>query len=272
VALIAFLLVLAVPPDTIPEPSLWNRLGAGFTIGTGFEVPFTPSDPDQFGGGRTGAAGTNAAWRLTMGAHVFHRFGASITFSRYIVPRLQAPWDPDFVYSIGYDGTWPHGFAIGYANYDANRLSPAAGQPATRVERGVMTAAVVPPLPQWLRHPARAIDIIHPRVTYDLVPSYYDNRSGLYESGKHRVGAGVHVRALGGLFVSAVAHVYPDPSRQQPWDPDYTYVFGYTRGWPENLTIQYANYSGTRYPWREPVAGTGRFGNGSVSLSWSRRF
>jgi hypothetical protein len=201
-----------------------------------------------------------------------HRITATVTLSRYLVPRLQAPWDPDFIYAVGYDGSWPHGFAVGYANYDANRLFPAAGGPLTRVERGVLTVAYVPPLPESIHQPAGVLDLVHPRVSYDLIPSYYDNATGEFLTAKHRVGAGVHVRAFGGLFLNVTAFAYPDPERQQPWDSDYAYVFGYTRGWPSTFAIQYANYSGTRYPWREPITGTGRFGNGSVSLSWSRRF
>jgi hypothetical protein len=211
---------------------------------------------------------------MTVSGHAFNRLTASVSFYRYLVPRLQAPWDPDFVYNLTYDARWLRGMSLTYANYDANRLLPRGDQVVTHVDRGVVSLSFAPQVPDPLRRLVR-IDRtsgFHPRLAYDVIPTYFDSSTGDFRHGKHRVGVGAYIHAFGGWFVAASAHVYPDPERQQPWDSDYAYVFGYSRGWPDRVTIQYANYTGTRFPWRTPTPGTGRFGHGTVSVAWARRF
>lgn len=267
--MLALALLLAVAPaDTIPAPP--RRSGLVVTASTGLDVPLTLSDPSMFGDAGSRARGTNAALRLS-GTASFRGASASVTLYRYLVPRLQAPWDPDFVYSLGYAAPWPRGLHASYANYDANRLQPVNGQPVTHVDRGVVTVAFAPAVSS----PFRAIDPtagVYPRASYEVVPSYLDMRTGDYQRAKHRVGAGVYAHALGGLFVNVALFVYPDPAQQQPWDSDYSYAFGFARGWPSSVTVQYANYTGTRYPWREAEERTGRFRNGTLQVAYSHRF
>lgn len=270
---LAIVTALFVQADTTRAPGIAGRFGLGLTIGGGVEMPFTPSNPAAFGA-EGGSPGTNTSLRVAVTGHAFRRLWASVTFHRYLVSRLQAPWDPDFTYGVGYELAWPRGASLSYANYDANRLAPETGQPVTRIDRGVVSLAYAPPLPDALRQLLRVDRTagLYPRLSYDLIPRYYDVSSNRFSSGKHRLGAGAHLHALGGWFLSANLYAYPDPARQQPWDPDFTYVFGYSRGYPSNVTFQYANYSGNRFPWRQPSAGTGRFGNGGFSVTWSRRF
>ena len=71
-----------------------------------------------------------------------------------------------------------------------------------------------------------------------------------------------------GWFAHATALAWPDRSRQQPWDPDYLYGLGWTQPGPAGLTVQYANYSGNRWPGRARSTGEGLFRSGSVSVSW----
>ena len=271
---VALILMLMPRPDTVRAPGITERLGLGLAVGGGFDLPFTRADPSIFGPGPAGPVGTNAAARLMVNAHAFHRLRASVTYFRYLVPRLQAPWDPDFVYSVSYDVGWLRGASISYANYDANRLSPREGQRFTRLDRGMLAITYSAPLPESLG-PLTRLDPsarVQPRISYDVAPSYWDAAAAGYQGGKHRVGAGARFQALGGYFLDAMIYAYPDPERQQPWDPDFTYVFGYSVGYPATLTLQYANYSGNRLPGRERATGTGTFGNGTVSVAWVRRF
>jgi hypothetical protein len=57
--------------------------------------------------------------------------------------------------------------------------------------------------------------------------------------------------------------------QQQPWDPDFTYGIGYYDWHPGTILVQYNNYSGNRLPWRDKSADTGKFKDGSITISWS---
>jgi hypothetical protein len=73
-------------------------------------------------------------------------------------------------------------------------------------------------------------------------------------------------------YATSTLNYYPVASQQQPWDPDYTYGFGYFDFHPGKLSVQYNNYSGNRYPWRQRGAHTGTFAWGGLSLSWGYGF
>ena len=62
---------------------------------------------------------------------------------------------------------------------------------------------------------------------------------------------------------------YPYPEQKQPWDPDFTYGFGYFDWHPGTISVQYNNYSGNRYPWHKKSPDTGRFKDGAITISWS---
>lgn len=282
---LALLLALApAPPDTAadaapPDTARARRgvpLALGLTVGAGVEVPFHHRDPATYGYGRVdpGPTGTNAALRLTLTGHALRRLSASVTFYRYVRPHLQAPWDPDFIYAVGYDPGGPRAVTLSYANYDANRLAPRAGAAVSRLDRGVLTATYRVPAPAALQRLVR-LDrsaALGGRLSYELMPSYYDAASNGYRGGKHRLGLAVSYYAFRGAFVDLTLHAYPARGQQQPWDPDFTYAVGYARGYPTTLTLHYANYSGTRLPGRARGEQTGRLRDGRLYLTWSHRF
>ena len=76
------------------------------------------------------------------------------------------------------------------------------------------------------------------------------------------------VEALASLDFTAFAYDHG----QQPWDPDFTYGFGLFDYRSNRVSIQYSNYSGNRFPWRKSKAGTGRFKDGGLLVSWSKGF
>jgi hypothetical protein len=47
-------------------------------------------------------------------------------------------------------------------------------------------------------------------------------------------------------YVHATFFHYVDPARQRPWNPDFTYGFGWDTGKPGSWSFGYANYTGTR--------------------------
>jgi hypothetical protein len=62
---------------------------------------------------------------------------------------------------------------------------------------------------------------------------------------------------------------YPNPAQQQPWNPDFTYGFGYADWHSYTFSVQYNNYSGNRFPWNKPAENTGNFLDGIFSVSFN---
>jgi len=71
------------------------------------------------------------------------------------------------------------------------------------------------------------------------------------------------------FYANITFYCYLFPKQQQPWDPDFTYGFGYFDWHPDTISIQYNNYSGNRFPWKKTSPGTGSFTNGGFTISWS---
>lgn len=207
-------------------------------------------------------------------------FGA-ITFYRYLLGDRQRPWNPDFTYTFGYDDWHPGTFSLVYANYSGNRLSPRRGRQVegqreerTRFSQGTWSAAYKFVLPDAIR-PWFLLDESHAvncAAGANYTRRYTDLASRSLMSGKRSVTLGCRYTTPGNWFASLTMYHYPKSSQRQPWDPDFTYGFGYFDWRPGSVSIQYNNYSGNRYPWNARRPGQGKFSNGSISISWSRAF
>lgn len=193
------------------------------------------------------------------------RWFAQIGFFRYLHAARQQAWNPDFAYSFGFEDPRPGGWAFIYANWTGTRLSPSAGEHRLNFAEGQLTARYHFELPQALQ-PMLLVgdgDSALCQAEANLVPRY-TQVSGVSGSGKTSLGLGCRYMRPDGWFAHATAFAWPG-SGQQPWDPDFTYGAGWAQGpW----TVQYANYSGNRWPGRRRATGEGRFDSGSLSITW----
>lgn len=203
----------------------------------------------------------------------------NITFYRYLMGDRQRPWNPDFTYGFGYDDWHPKTFSFGYGNYGGNRIFPERGrlvegqrEERTRFSQGVWSFGYKFALPDYLE-PIFLVDETHQMgciTAFNFTRRYTDLETLSIKSAKRTLSLGCRYSTPGNLFANFTAFYYPDSSQQQPWDPDFTYGFGYFDYRPGTISIQYNNYSGNRFPWNDLSANQGRFKNGSISISWSR--
>jgi len=105
----------------------------------------------------------------------------------------------------------------------------------------------------------------------NLTPRYNDALTSSRRKWKRSYSVGCKYPIFDWFYFNATAYYYPDKTQQQPFDPDYTYGFGYFDWHPGTISIQYNNYAGNRYPWRDQKD-AGTFMNGSITLSWSWAF
>ncbi|WP_028115290.1 hypothetical protein [Ferrimonas senticii] len=94
-----------------------------------------------------------------------------------------------------------------------------------------------------------------------------NNNSGGIEGINKNLSATIKYNPIGNWFATVTLTHYLDGALQQPWEPDYTYVFGYNDWRPYTLSLVYANYGGNRF---SPESGqrSTYFNRGTWSLGW----
>ncbi len=195
------------------------------------------------------------------------------TFDIYFQPALQRPWNPDFTYSFGYDDWHPYTFSLSYSNYGGNRFAPNYhdGESISRFNQGGIDLGWKFRIPfhversrlepkgakfNWATH-------------YTVVPRYEDLASNKIQDWKQSASLSCTNTVYKFFYWTLTAIKYPYRSREQPWDPDYTYGFGYFDYRQGKFSVEYNNYSGNRYPWRAGGKSSATFRSGGVSVFWN---
>lgn len=198
---------------------------------------------------------------------------ANLTLYKYLRPAQQRSWNPDFDYSFGYDDWHPYTLSLVYSSYGGNRLNPdrSRGERVTRFNEGNWALGFKFPMPKGLDDIflLRAQDAINCNTGFNYTPRYNDLASGGKLRGKRSFALGCRYSFENGWYFDFNLLAYPESRQKQPWDPDFTYGFGYFDWRPGTVSIQYSNYSGNRYPWNSRAPGMGRLRDGSLGLSWN---
>lgn len=238
----------------------------------GFDYPLRTDQEDTVGTGTQGAPAVSPTLQAEVRVNPVSYWFAGITFYRYLYEDRQQPWNPDFTYTFGYDDWHPNTFSLVYGNYSGNRLNPEPDETHSRFRQGTWSAGYKFRLPEPIDALLKADEKheIGCNVNASVTPRYSDLRTSSMKKYKRSLSLGCRYMLPNNLYANLTAFYYPDRAQQQPWDPDFTYGFGYFDWRPGTITIQYNNYSGNRYPWRDGESGQGGFRRGSVSISWSK--
>jgi len=185
---------------------------------------------------------------------------AGATFVRYVQPARRQPWNPDFTYGFGYNDWHPGTWSVTYDNYGANCLRCKGGSPMTRFQEGSFSLGYKAPI---TRGPFALSAGAH------VSPRYFDLASNNKRAAKGTATADIRWTVYGRWYVSGHAVYYPIRGQQQPWDPDFTYGFGYFDWRPGKISIEYSNYAANRFAKSTQAGRRGTFQDGSVSVSWT---
>jgi hypothetical protein len=256
------------------HPSEWRNLLAGFSGSISYGYPLKKTAPQPgTGAGSEGDLGTHSqVLAATVTCRPLGGWFAGATAYHYVDPELQASWNPDFTYVFGYDDWHPYTLSLTYANYGGNRWSPdrGAGERRTRFRQGSWSLGwkfgLPPRLDRFFVAPGGSLGC---NTSLNLTPEYTDLAAGGLRHGKTSLSLGCKYTLRGWWYVNVRANLYPESAQQQPWDPDFTYGFGYFDWHPGTVSVQYNNYSGNRFPGRRHAPGTGRFQDGSLTVSYS---
>lgn len=254
--------------------SEWLNLIDGFAGGFAIDMPLSPpiSSPVRYAAGtsalRLGDARVSGTVRYTPLSY----WSGTVTVNKYLSAGAQQPWSPDFTYVVGYDDWHPYTLSLVYANYGGNRFNPHERQDGVRteIEEGALTLGWKIAAPKALERAAslHRSGSIGLQVIYSATPRYTDAQGGKGRW-KQRAGLLAKYGVYGNWYLTGTAYAYADARKQQPWDPDFTYGFGYFDWHPGSFSLQYNNYAGNRFWWNKHRPGGARFREGTVTLSWS---
>jgi hypothetical protein len=241
-----------------------------FSVRYGFDLPMKSAEVAAVGSGLQGEAAASPTLQFGIKYVPLTSWFASMTFVKYVRSELQQPWSPDFSYVFGYDDWHPYTLSAQYANYGGNRLRPDAAKRERRTtfNAGSWNVSFKFPLPEIL-HDLLLIsseDTMGCSVGATLTPRYSDSASNTVLNNKRTLALGCKYAFPGNWYFNFNVPRYLVKSQQQPWDPDYTYGFGYFDWHPGTWSVQYNNYSGNRFPWNPKSPKTGRLKDGSISI------
>ncbi len=260
-------------PDGGPLKRLFSGFSGNFTLGVPLDLT---ADVVNEGDGFRSRVGNTPTVRATVKYNPVGAWFAAGTFYYYKDGDLQQDWNPDFSYVFGYDDWRPYTFSLVYSNYGGNRINPdrSSGSEVTEFNEGTISLGWKFPLPKKIAKPFLLFKDggIGCIVNYHVSPQFFDLASSRNRPWKQAASLGCKYTIKGNWYVNWNAFYYPKSFQQQPWDPDFTYGIGYFDWRPGTISIQYNNYSGNRFPWRQRGPDTGRFTDGEFSISWGWSF
>lgn len=264
----------AVPtaaPAPLPAPAGrpgWVPLSEQWSGNVGVTVPLRFNPPQATGAGTSranvGQVPYQAYAQATLNWNPYSYFFGRLTALRYLDPTQQQPWNPDFTYAFGYNDWHPGTPSLTFEHYGGNRW-PGRGPGASFTEGTLSLGQKFPELGWW----PTLLGQPNGLVSLSWTPRFTDAGGG-YQSDKFAA----HMRLGYRLFQIVDLWITPNlyfGGKQQPWDPDFTYGFGLADWKPWSLSINYANYAGNRWPWRQGGTATGGLLDGSITMSGSWR-
>jgi len=175
---------------------------------------------------------------------------------RMALPKAAARWFSDYTYAIGRYNWRPRRFNFGYENYLNNKYTDNWKTFSDKFMQGYY----------FLSYSHLMQDKIFRHISIDNTSSirfiYFARYALKYEAankeikgglleGKSTVGGGIRYTIARNIYVESAFYLYPDARTKAPWDPDYSYGFGYFDWRSFRLSLTYGNWAVNRFPWNE---------------------
>jgi hypothetical protein len=162
-----------------------------------------------------------------------------------------ARWISDFTYSIGRYQWRPNKLNFGYENYQNNKYTDNAEQLGEKFMEGYCFLSYNIAMPDVLGKLIRIDSTSSLRITplARFAPRYRDEFEKVHYEGKPTAGVTARWTMFWNLYIEGGAYYYFSPVyRQLPWDPDYTYGFGYFDYRSFRASLTYGNWAVNRWP------------------------
>jgi poly(3-hydroxybutyrate) depolymerase len=253
--------------------STLDKLFDGFSGNFAFIFPIRKSEVyNKKGSNSQGEPNNNLALTASLRYNPISYWFADVTLYKYINTDLQAPWHPDYTYTFGYDDWHPYTFSLVYGNYNGNRFNLNNNETSTNFWEGIFSLGWKFPTFNFFESllKVHSTSGLGHKISYNVVPKYSDISIDTKQDWKQSISLYTKYSIYKSFYIDVNLFYYLNPSQQQPWDPDFTYTFGYFDWHAGTFSFQYSNYSGNRYFWRDQQTGnTGSFADGFFLISWS---
>lgn len=191
----------------------------------------------------------------------FEQFSINTTFYKDFNPRASARWTSNYTYSLARYNWKPNRFNYGYENYLNNRYSDNIEQMGEKFMEGyyfISYSHNSTYTEKKIRSDSTKKNTINFKFTYfaRYAIKYRDNNQVIHGglgSGKPTIGAGLRMTLFWNIYAeSAVYYYFPAAfEKQQPWDPDFTYGFGYFDWRSFRCSLTYGNWAVNRFSWNK---------------------
>jgi len=221
-----------------------NRIMGGISYNTG-RVLISDN-------GKTRAEYRNAI-SFTTRIRFWEQFSVNTTFFIDFNKRAKARWISDYSYTIG-RYTWrPNKFNYGYENYLNNKYSDNLETFGEKFLEGYY----------FLSYSHNLFEKVTKAIAFDHTTNFkfvyfarysikyrdeYDIIRGGIVDGKTTLGMSLRYTIFKNIYAEGAVYYYPEMIKRQPWDPDYSYGFGYFDWRSFRLSASYGNWAMNRFP------------------------
>jgi len=181
------------------------------------------------------------------------------------------PYLSNLYYQIGWYNWKNKSVSFGYENYGPNKFFKSTNW-GTNFMRGIFFTSYNLDLMHdnaLLKFDESSQIRITPLIRYSIE---YTDKYGVEKGGNHKIVLGTSMRwsIVNNFYIETAAYLYPKKETKLPWDPDFTYGFGYFNWRPFVVNVSYGNWIANRFPWDEKEMKHG-FKNGEfkVMFTWS---
>lgn len=206
----------------------------------------------------------------------FEEFSFNSTFYYDFNPKASARWTSNYTYSVARYHWKPGKFNYGYENYINNRYKDDIIEVGNKFLEGYYFLSYSHNFSEMKMQKIRIDESTNIRIHYFAryaIKYRKENNSirGGLNNGKLILGAGFRYTIFKKIYLESTVYYYPEEYKKQPWDPDYSYGFGYFDYRAFRLSVTYGNWAVNRFPWNEVHYKQYGFldGNFKISANWN---
>jgi hypothetical protein len=183
--------------------------------------------------------------------------------------KTKPKWLSNLYYSLGNYNWRNKTFSYGYENYQPNRFDGTYNW-LDNMKRGFFFVSynyyLLSDRSSMMLDETSQI-YLSPFVRYQLE---YTDRYGEKVLGNNKFTIGMASRYViwHNIYVEGAVYFYPNQESKVPWDPDFTYGFGYFDWRSFKVNFSYGNWIANRFPWNDKEM-KNDFSNGDIKLTFS---
>lgn len=206
----------------------------------------------------------------------FEEFSFNSTFYFDFNPKASARWTSNYTYSIARYNWRPGKFNYGYENYINNRYKDDLKETGNKFLEGYYFLSFSHNFSEMRMRKIIIDESTNIRINYfarySIKYRHPDNSlHGGLDNGKWVLGSSFRYTIFKNIYVEGSICLYPEEYKKQPWDPDYTYGFGYFDWRAFRVSVTYGNWAVNRFPWNRSSYKQYGFldGNFKISANWA---